>query len=132
MITEINRPLLALLRKQVDDALAPVAAKTGIHLKVGNISFTASTATFKVQANLLDASGSVKTKEQENLRYLAPMLGITEAHLGKEFILGSKRFKLDGYKTSRTSKPFLIKEVSTDKLYVASTDQINRVLGIKE
>jgi hypothetical protein len=129
MTTTITKPFLQALRIDIDNALAAVATKHGISLTAGNASFTDNTATIKVNAALL-VGGRAATKEQETLKLYQKILGISDKQMTAGFTLGTKRFVLDGYKTSRTSKPFVIREVSTDKLYVASEDQIHRALGI--
>jgi hypothetical protein len=130
MTTSITKPFLRDLRIDIDNALAAVATKHGISLTAGNATFTENTATIKLNAALL-VGGRVATKEQENLKLYQGLLKISDEQMTQEFTLGSKRFVLDGYKNSgRTTKPFVIREVGSDRLYVASEDQINRALGI--
>lgn len=49
-ITTFDKATLKLLRAEMDEALAHVAAKRGITLRVGNMSYTAGTFTAKVEA----------------------------------------------------------------------------------
>lgn len=129
MSTSITKAFIRDLRIDIDNALAAVATKHGISLTAGNASFTDNTATIKVNVALL-IGGKVATKEQETLKLYQKMLGISDEQMTREFTLGTKRFVLEGYKTSRTSKPFVICEVGTGRFYVATEDQIHRALGI--
>jgi hypothetical protein len=129
MTTSITKAFIRDLRIDIDNALAEVATKHGISLTAGNASFTDNTATIKLNVALL-VGGRVATKEQETLKLYQKILGISDEQMTAVFTLGGKRFVLDGYKTTRTSKPYVIRENGTDRLYVATEDQIKRALGI--
>jgi len=65
-IKSFDRPALKALRVSLDSALAKVAAEHGISISAGNISFTSETATIKLNAGVINASGVTVTKEAKD------------------------------------------------------------------
>ena len=128
--TQISKESLRLLRNDIDTALESVARKHGISLRTGNATYTGTTATFKLNVALI-VDGKIATKEQSNLKELYQLLGLREKHLTQEFIMGRKRFVLDGYKnSSRTSRPFIIRCIADGKAYVTSKEALFKTLGL--
>ena len=62
--------------------MAKVAAKHGISLTAGNISFTSETATIKVAAGVIGASGVVVTKEAKAFEYVVSYGFFTTIDIG--------------------------------------------------
>ena len=129
-IMEITKDLLRALRVDVDAALAPIGKKHGVVLKLGRGTFSALNATFKLEVDSIGDGGEVVTKELANLREMHRILGLEEAHLSQVFAMGGKNFTLAGYKNTGGAKPFLIRDVSDDKLYVSTREALFRALKI--
>lgn len=129
MATTITRDLLKVLRTEIDAALAGIAAKHDVSLKMGNATFTDTNATLKVVLATKGDGGVVITKEMATLKAYMSVLGVTEEMLTKPFSYSGKMFVLAGYK-SRNNR-FVIKEVATGKMFVAGREGITAALGIK-
>lgn len=57
MIAKFNKPILRMLRTEIDDALAELAKRHGISLHIANGTFYNDTMTFKLKGALLDGDG---------------------------------------------------------------------------
>jgi hypothetical protein len=132
MATIIDKPLLALLRKDIDAALKAVGEKHGLSLSAGNAKFLPETATFKLEVRTIGSNGTAVTREMTDLRHpsVLAMHNLTAAHLTQEFTSGGKRFVLSGYRMKASKNPFLAKCLTDGKNYIFSEDGIHRCLGI--
>jgi hypothetical protein len=131
MATQIDKPLLAKLRIDLDLALKAVGAKYGIDIKAGNARFLATSAEFKLNVNTISDGGVIVTKEADALKFYAPHYGITDEMLKSTFKVGHQTFKLIGFYTRKPVKPFQAVEVSTGKQYILTQIQVKHGLGIK-
>lgn len=110
----ITKELLKTLRVDMDAALAAVAEKHGVSLKVGNCTFSADTFTFKVEGI---AEGGV-TKEAAYYEMMAkfdkelPPLNAVVKVCGQLFNVVGMR--------SRGKNTMVIKRVTDGKIFVAS------------
>lgn len=131
-MSTITKDLLKALRIDADAALAAVGAKHGVSLRLGNGTFTALNATFKLEVATLGEGGEVIDKSVAYLRQNLTLLGLKEEHLNQVFTLGKQSFTLRGYKNTATLKPFVIRDLDTGKDYVATVGQITRALGLPD
>jgi len=127
---DITKELLRALRADVDGALEAVGKKHSVVLKLGRCTFTSSNATFKLEVDTIEIGGEVVTKELANLREMHKLLGLEEAHLTQVFAMNGRNFTLAGYKNTGGAKPFLIRNLSDDILYVSTRDAVFRALKI--
>jgi hypothetical protein len=127
-INQFDKANLAKLRGEIDTALAEVGKRYGIKLSAGNARFMADTATMKVEMSVVK-DGKAVSREMETLKMYLGMIGLTEEHLGQQFVIGKKTFVLAGYK-SRSTKPILIQEVATGKMYKAVEASVRMALGV--
>jgi hypothetical protein len=132
MATNISKDLLQALRSDINAALKAVGEKHGVELSAGNASFTPMNATFKLEVRTIAADGVAVTKEQADLKARRALLGLTEEHLTQVFTLGRDSYTLHGYRSKAQSKPFLIKRVSDDKVFIVDEPTVRRALGLPE
>lgn len=106
-MTQITKELLREMRDDIDRALEEIGRQYGVVFKAGNARFTSSVATFKLEAATIDAEGSVVTKEADDFKMMAVMYGLKPEDLGREFWIGSRKYKLVGLKRSARAYPIL-------------------------
>ena len=97
-INQFDRQTLRALRVDLDAAMASIAAKYGIQLNAGNISYTAETATIKVQAGVISKSGQVVTKEAQAFNQYKRLVGLGNLNIGDAINIQGKEYTISGYK----------------------------------
>jgi hypothetical protein len=89
-----DKQVFRTLRPEINDALEKVAARYGIQLKLGNISFTEQNFTGKVEGCLLNDSGEAMTLEATKLNRNAALLKLPKA--GESFCYLDEKFEAAG------------------------------------
>ena len=97
-INQFDRQTLRALRVDLDAAMASIASKYGIQLNAGNISYTAETATIKVQAGVISKSGQVMTKEAQAFNQYKRLVGLGNLNIGDAINIQGKEYTISGYK----------------------------------
>jgi hypothetical protein len=114
----LNVPELQLLRKDIEAALASVAAKHNISLRTGKCKFSSANAEMKLEIAVLDQSGVAETKELAALKLAASMTGVSDEVLFKEFkSFSGTTYVLCGYCPRKPKYPFLAKSKDDGKIY---------------
>ena len=121
-IKEFSRQSLKALRVDLDAAMAKVAAKHGISLTAGNISYSPSTATIKVEAGVISASGVVVTKEAKAFDQYKNLVGLGSLNVGDAVVVQGKDYTITGYKPR--SKSAVCIENANGTGYKVSVDMI--------
>lgn len=130
MITNIDARACEVLRASMESALAAVKAEHGVEVKVGRATYDrgGSFANFKVEIAVV-RDGNVETKEAVAFKKFASMDGFSPDDLGKEIRLNGQSFTIHGMNARATKKPILIKEIGSDRIYVATSSGVLRALG---
>lgn len=110
-IAQFDKPSLRLLRPAIDKALAQVAADFGIKLETGKISYSGPTATIKIEAGVIGASGIVETKERQAWAQLADLYGFPADALDMIITLRGERFRIAGLLPNGPKFPVLVVRV---------------------
>jgi hypothetical protein len=102
-IQQFDRTSLQMLRGEMQGALDAIAAKHGIKLRIGNMTYDPSGSTFKAPINA-EAGGAEDEKRKQAIMYAKMLAGVdasepSEHPLTKGAILTELR--------SRGSKPFI-------------------------
>ena len=97
-INQFDRQTLRALRVDLDATMASIASKYGIQLNAGNISYTAETATIKVQAGVISKSGQVMTKEAQAFNQYKRLVGLGNLNIGDAINIQGKEYTISGYK----------------------------------
>ena len=107
------------LRAELDDLLNDEDTTdnrfSNFIVTVGNASFNDDEVTFKLN---LKVKGS-KSQSEKDLELYSNMHNLD---LEKVSELDGKTFKLSGFRRKARSKPYLIKQVGTDKEYIITTE----------
>jgi len=123
-IQSFNRPALKSLRVSLDAALAKVAAEHGISISAGNISFTAETATIKVNAGVIGSGGVAVTKEAQAFEQYKNLVGLGHLSVGDQVTIQGKDYTIAGYKPRSKKAPVLVKSVKNGGSYKVSIQMV--------
>lgn len=127
-LARFDRTACKVLRDEIDLALGAVAEKYGISIQAGNAKFSDNNITFKLELATKSDDGNVMTKEAEDFKRYAIMLGLRPEILFTEFEFNNKRFQLIGYKPKSPKYPFLAKCTYTGQTYKLPEQGVLRVL----
>lgn len=118
-MTTLSKPAVANLRKELEIALAAVAAKTGVDFTIGIIRFDATTTRCKIEGVVRGATGATApvTPKEIGLKRYAFLLGnkFNEDDIYRVPSLG--RIKVVGYNPKAHKYPFIVQVVGTGKRY---------------
>lgn len=135
MTTEIDRNLMKAIREPIDTALAAVAAKFEIEIKLGKGTYYegGDNGKFNLELNAISETGVVQTKESSAYKTFAGLKwhdleAFDPDWLFKEFEYARETFKLMGFKTRARKNNMLIHRVKTDTSHVAPSKDVLRAL----
>jgi len=134
MTTEIDRNLMKAIREPIETALAAVAAKFEIEIKLGKGTYyEGDNGKFNLELNAISETGVVQTKEASAYKTNAGLKwGDLEAFdpdwLFKEFEYARETFKLMGFKTRARKNNMLIHRMKADTSHVAPSKDVLRAL----
>jgi hypothetical protein len=132
----INKDTLNIIRNQIDPLLAELnKVNKQFNLKLGNCTYNADTATFKMEVRSVEEGGEIVTKDLSDLRSIVRhgFDGLKEEHLTKEFKTSKGTARLCGYR-GRANKSFVFEVldgVNKGKKFVTDTKGIQFYLGIE-
>lgn len=124
----ITRDLLRDLRPRIEAALAELATETGLHITVGNASFTPSNATFKLEIATTDATGEVQTKETTAFKSLARSYGLEPDDLGKHIRHNGTEYEIQGLAPKSWRFPILARRIRDGKVFKLPAEAVSRQL----
>lgn len=132
--TTITRELLKALRTDMDAALATVAAKHGVAINVGNATFSANAANFKL---LVAAKGdgtppgesAADLKAASDFRALATLYSLKPEWLGTAFRRHDGEWKIKGLLPKRQKYPVLAVNTTTGKRILFPVETVKLHLG---
>lgn len=132
-ITKFDSVSLDSLRASLNEALATVAAKHGISLTTGMISFAPDQqrCTVKVEAGVFGEDGMAVTRAVQDFKLFATAYGLKPEHLGQTFVSRGKKFKLVGINGKASKRPFIIEDEAGVK-YTTTEAMVLHGLGIKQ
>ena len=117
-ITELNRPILDRLRKELDAQLSNTTIE-GVSIALGSCSYDSGQATFKLEVKV----EGVETREQKALKMYAQLDGLD---LDKEH----PRYKLVEFHAKKRQYPYIyIDKTKPNARFKGSTDWAVRHFG---
>jgi len=120
----ITRPFLKTLRPQIEAALAPLAEKLKLDLKLGSATFDDANATFKLNVSTLNKDGSVNTPQAEDFKLYAEGYGLKAEMLNTEINIDGDVYEIVGCKPRSRKYPILAKQKKNGKTYKFSAFRI--------
>lgn len=100
-----DKPTLKALRIALDAALGPVAKQHGIQLRVGNISFTPTTFTAKLEGAAIQSDGIVASRERADYARYCRAFGLPADGLDKRFTTGGETYRITGIRARKRRCP---------------------------
>ena len=126
-IDKIDRNVCKDIRSELDTELASIGEKLGVSLRMGRCSYSDDSATFKLEVELLSATGRPISKEENH-----SILGIPKEWLGAKLKdpADGKLYHLRGYKARSPKRPFIIETVDGLNRYVTTESGIKRFVPV--
>ena len=129
-IREINKNLLAELRREIDGLLLEVGKKYDLNLKVGNASYSSTYFTLKVEGSIVAEEGVATTREQLDFKDYAESHGLSPDDLFKTFETNGEAYEIVGLKPRSKKYPIIARVVGTEKRYKFPATSIKLFLGV--
>lgn len=131
-IDKIDRNVCKDIRAELDAELSAVGEKLGVSLRMGRCSYTSNSATFKLEVELLSATGRPISKEERYLNENHAILGIPKEWLGAKLKdpADGKLYHLRGYKVRSPKRPFVIETIDGSNKYVTTESGIKRFVPV--
>jgi hypothetical protein len=99
MIKQFDRANIRVLRNEIDQVLASLAAKHNIEIKAGTGRFTSTNLTLKLELSAKSVDGKVVTKAAATFTELADLYDMKAEWLGKTFQRFGKTYTVTGMNT---------------------------------
>jgi len=129
----ISEELLKQLRIELNMAIAEVAKKHKLNLKVTNASYSPSTFTFKLEGALLDKDGMVVDRKRIDYETYCHLYNIKRCWLDKEFTTpDGETYKIVGLNSKARKNPIIAEDVRTKKRYRFTSRQVIQLIDNKE
>lgn len=129
-ISSIDRTFLRIFREEAEKTLEALGTKYGISISLGNASFTANNASFKLQLATTGTDGVANTKEITNFKLYAAGFGLQETDLNREFIDGGKKYKIVGLLPRSYKNPIVV-ERADGKQFKFPADRLVAILKLQ-
>ena len=131
-IDKIDRNVCKDIRAELDTELASIGERLGLSLRMGGGSFSSDSATFKLEVELLSATGRPISKEERYLNENHELLGIPKEWLGAKLKdpKDGKLYHLRGYKVRSPKRPFVIETIDGSNKYVTTESGIQRFVPV--
>lgn len=84
-IKEINKTNLRMMHQEINKVLAKYGQEIGVAFTAGNASYTAASATIKLNITVVEKSDAVKEQEEEANAMMSRLFGFDENIVGKSF-----------------------------------------------
>lgn len=122
----ITRDFCKIFRTELDKALISVGEKTGVNISAGSIRFDANQLSLTVKATEKPSDG--KSAEQSNFEKYAEYFGLKKEDFGALFSMDGKDFVIVGIKETAQKNNCLIRDIKTEKTYVARPSEVKDCL----
>lgn len=131
-IDKIDRNVCKDIRSELDTELASIGERLGLSLRVGGCRYSSDSATFKLEVELLSATGRPISKEETYLKQNHERLGIPKEWLGAKLKdpQTGKLYHLRGYKVRSPKRPFIIETVDGFNQFVTTEAGIKRFVPV--
>lgn len=129
---QINKPFLQDLRKDIEAALASVAAKHGISIKTGTCKFMPENAEMRLQIAVLNDEGAAETRELVSLKNFLARHSLTLEQAQKPIKYGyeGRTYIIVGYQPNKPKYSFLGRCQQDGKNYGLVHEGVLAALGL--
>lgn len=109
-LSKFDRTTLAVLRADIDAALAEISKKHGITLGIGGITFTNTSFTTKISAAIVQGDTTAELDSDIDPRWIvafnrrAPLYGFKSTDINKKFTIRNQEYTLVGWRPNAKHK----------------------------
>ena len=103
----LTKEQFRMFRQDVNEVLKGVADKYNVDLQAGNISYSDTNFTMKLEAKAREING--QSFEQAEFEKYCLLYGFSKSDYNREFILNGRKFYLIGFKPKASKYPALAK-----------------------
>lgn len=114
-------------RKDVDQALLPLAEKYALSITAGDIRYANDTFSVKVKCARTDA-GNLELKEFEKC---CSLFGFSPDDYMREFTFENEKHALVGFSTGSSKYPCICLNLCNNKRYKLTEDAVKKQMGLK-
>ena len=126
----MDRAKVKMLRKAMEEALAPLEESFKVKLLMDNCNFTESYCNFKVGFADVAEDGEVQSKEVKEFKMFAATYGLEPTDLYRTFTVRGTEYKITGLSTRKPKYPLLADRVRDGAKFKFPVDQV--VMALKE
>jgi hypothetical protein len=125
-ITQLTRKNVNEIERKVNERLAELSEEIGVNLTVSGGTFSKVEATLKLKIQVQNPdTGSFYTKEGEDFKHNAHLVGMKPSDLGKTFKkYGQEVYTIEGLRIRARKSPILCKKISNGKMYGFAADAV--------
>ena len=109
MYKEINKQNLQIILEKINKALSDVGQEIGINIKLGNIGYTPSGFSSKIEAELTSKGEKAKEADQEKNELLSMSIGFDTNIIGRTIAKGKTNYEIVDIKPRSTKFPVIAK-----------------------
>lgn len=127
---ELTHAGMKILRAEIDAALAQVAAKHDVQIKLGTGRFSAANASFKMEVATKTEEGMTLSSEVTAFKAQARIFGLDPEDFGKTFHSGGKTYTISGLVPRRPKFPVLANCLEDGKRYKFPAENVRAFLNL--
>jgi hypothetical protein len=102
---KLDKANVIYLRRILNTALTEIGMDQEIHMKVGKIKYDGKSATFIIEAGIINEDGSVIDPEASCFLKYCHTIGMKPEDLGQSFMYQNRIYKITGMNKSRPKFP---------------------------
>ena len=129
-IKSFDRANLRIIDARVLELLKPLGEELELNFQITGGTFAPTNYRPKLEIALVNADGSVATKEAEDFKAMAKLYGFEASDLDKEVVINRKRVIIKGLKP-RSRKYPILGQVVGGKMFKYPANTVLRALGKK-
>jgi hypothetical protein len=129
-ITEFDNSNVDTVRTAIDAAIQTVAQEYGLQLKAGNLTYSPTNCTVKIECSTKGEGGEVNTREAEDFKRYCSRYELQEEDLNKVFVdtVNGLRYKIVGCKPRSTKYPIIVRTMDTGARYKFPATRVKRAI----
>lgn len=126
---KLDRAAVRTLTDEINAALAPLAQRHGITLRVGGGSFGEAFAKLRVDVATIADTGEVNTRESSALGALGALYGLEGVQVGTVVTMQGDRFVVTGLNAKARKAPVCLRRERDGKEFKATVAMVKLALG---
>lgn len=128
-IQKLDRATVRTLTDEINAALAPLAQRHGITLRVGGGSFGEAYASLRVDVATIGQQGQPNTRESLALGALGALYGLEGVQVGTVLVMQGDRFVVTGLNAKARKAPVCLRRERDGKEFKATVEMAKAALA---